>query len=76
MAEEDIDIDIDIDGDEPDDRLKTTSSANTASGKQLINETSAIPRVDSSDRSQKDDTDGSSMPSGSGAAIRSAVGNE
>lgn len=76
MAEEDIDIDIDIDGDEPDDRLKTTSSANTARGKQFIDDTSETSRVDSSDRPQKDYTDGGSMPSGSGAAIRSAGGIE
>lgn len=76
MAEEDIDIDIDIDGDEPDDRLKTTSSANTASGKQVVDETSETSRVGSSDRPQKDDTDENSMPSGFGVAIRSAVGIE
>ena len=76
MAEEDIDIDIDIDGDEPDDGLKAISSVNTASGKPFIDETTATSRVNSSDQPQKDDTDGGSMPSGSGAAIRSAVGIE
>ncbi|KAG9071795.1 Myb-like, SWIRM and MPN domains 1 [Linnemannia hyalina] len=76
MAEEDIDIDIDIDGDEPDDRVKTTSSAKTTRGKQFIDDTSSTSRVNSSDRRQKDDTAGGSMPSGSGAAIRNAVGIE
>lgn len=75
MAEEDIDIDIDIDGDEPDDQLRTTNSANTANGKQFIN-TSETPRIDNSSQSQKGDTDGGSVPPGSGALASSVVSIE
>ncbi|KAG0296130.1 hypothetical protein BGZ96_010165 [Linnemannia gamsii] len=75
MAEEDIDIDIDIDGDELDDQLKTTNSANTSDGKQFI-DISDTPKIDNSSRSQKGDTDGGSVPPGSGALISSVVSIE
>jgi hypothetical protein len=68
MAEEDVDIDIDIDGDEPEDQPKTTNHANTAGGKQFIG-TPETPKIDNSHQLQKGNTDGGSVPSGSGAVI-------